>query len=310
MLRRMFPRYRPSNWQMNRGVEIPNFPLGPENTYFIPGKMPDPSRLASLGPTYPSAHAPERRPEHTQLEPPPEVQQFQPQPQVRVELIRVYDEPDPASVEAQPPVEPTPQPAAAIAEPTVQPVPSEPPPKHKKKYKKRPRRKARRNIEEEFALVQKGVLTPVGHHERLCQVCRNDFRENIEEEFTHWHNVHDIAAHYGIEPRTIYRHAKALNLYDERDRNLRFALGHIIHRAQSVRITADALVRAVHHFARISRDGRWVDPPTHVVVSPGSRVEVPPPDPLPADAIDVTPSSEELPTLIDAKGRVEHDPTD
>ncbi|MGH9810121.1 MAG: hypothetical protein ACRD9W_23200, partial [Terriglobia bacterium] len=97
--------------------------------------------------------------------------------------------------------------------------------------------------------------------------------------------------------------------YDQRDRNLRFALGHIIHRAQSVRITADSVVRAVHHFARINRDGHWVDPPTHVIVSSGSRAQTPPSDPPPADAIDVTLPSDELATLLDTASRIEHDPT-
>jgi hypothetical protein len=149
--------------------------------------------------------------------------------------------------------------------------------------------------------VQKGVRTPIGHHERLCVVCRNPFRADIEEEFVHWHNVHDIAEHYHVEARAIYRHAKAVDLYDKRDRNLRFALGHIIHRAQNVRITADSVVRAVHHFARINRDGQWVNPPTHVIVSPGSRIEAPPSDPLPADAIDLALPGDELPILIDTK---------
>ena len=298
MLRRMFPRYRPPNWQMNRGVAIPNFPLGPENTYFVPGKMPDPSRLTSLGPTYPSV--PETTLERTQPEPPPVPEQpCPPQQFTRVELVRVYDPPPPAPVETQPPAELTPQPAATIPEPAAQPVPSEPPPKPKKKYKKRPRRKRPLTPDEEFALVQKGAMIPINHHERLCLVCRHPLREAIEEEFTHWHNVHDIADHYGIEPRTIYRHAKAVNLYDQRDRNLRFALGHIIHRAQNVRITADSVVRAVHHFARINRAGHWIEPPAHLIVSSGSRIPVAPSDPLPTDAIDVTPPSEELPNLID-----------
>lgn len=281
MLRRMFPRRRPTNWKMNRGVEIPNFPRGPENSYFIAGAMPDPSHLARFSPTYPATPAP------SVPEPP-----TQPEPSVRVELVRVYD-PPPSPVAAQLPAAPAPQQAAP-------PVPDAPPPKPKKKYKKRPRRKRPLTPDEEFALVQKGVRVPITHHERLCLVCRNPLREAIEEEFIHWHSVRDISEGYQIHPRTIYRHAKAVNLYDKRDRNLRFALGHIIQRAQDVRITADSVIRAVHHFARINRDGQWVNPPTHVIVSPASQAPLS--DPIPADAIEVALAGDELPPLLDTQG--------
>lgn len=288
MLRRILPRHRPPNWQMNRGVEIPNFPRGPENTYFIAGAMPDPSHLARFGPTYPATPAPSVPESPTQ-----------PEPSVRVELVRVYDPPPPAPVAAQPPAEQAPQQPMPAAEPSAPPVPDAPPPKPKKKHKKRPRRERPLTPDEEFALVQKGVSVPITHHERLCVVCRNPLREAIEEEFVHWHNVHDIADHYRIDSRAIYRHARAVNLYDKRDRNLRFALGHIIQRAQDVRITADSVIRAVHHFARINRDGHWVEPPTHIIVSSGSSVPALPLDPPPADAIDVAPPGDELPNQLD-----------
>ena len=65
--------------------------------------------------------------------------------------------------------------------------------------------------------------------------------------------------------------------------------------------TADSVVRAVHDFARINRDGHWVNPPNHVIVSSGSRIQAPASNPLPADAIDVTLPGDELPALIDTK---------
>ncbi len=279
-----FARHRPA-WLYRpppTGNRIDDFPLVPEaHTWVRPPQPP-----GSIDPAY--------------LNPPPVPEQPS-QPQqctTRVELVRVYD---PPPVGAQPPAEPAAQPAATITEPPAPPVPSDPTPKPKKKYKKRPRRERPLTPEEEFTLVQKGDLVPLTHHERLCLICRNPFREAIEEEFIHWHNVHDIADHYRIDARAIYRHARAVNLYDKRDLNLRSALGHIIHRAQSVRITADAVIRAVHHFARINRDGHWVEPPTHIIVSSGSAVPAPLPDPSPADAIDVAPPSDESPALLDTE---------
>ena len=278
-----FARHRPT-WMYRpppTGNRIDDFPLVPEaHTWVRPPVPPAPIDPAYLSPP----PAPE---------PPCPPQQF-----TRVELVRVYDPPL-GPVGAQPPPEPAKQPAAAITQPPAPPVPSEPQPKPKKKYKKRPPRKRPPTPDEEFALVQKGVRVPVTHHERLCLVCRNPHRENIEEEFIHWHSVRDIAETYQIHPHTIYRHARAVNLYDKRARNLRFALDHIIQRAQDVRVvTADSVIRAVHHFARINRDGHWVNPPTHVIVSPGSRSQAPPSDQLPTDAIEVALTSGELPALL------------
>ncbi len=269
-----FARHRPT-WMYTPPPtrnQIPDFPLVPEPTIWVRPPVPP----APIDPAY--------------LPPPaPPEQQSQPEPYVRVELIRAPDPAPPAQLQAAPPAEAAAQPAAPESKP-------------KKKYKKRPRRKPL-TLDEEFALVQKGVSVPVSHHERLCLVCRNPLREAIEEEFIHWHSVRDIAENYQIHARAIYRHARAVNLYDKRHRNLRFALEHIIQRAQDVRVvTADSVIRAVHAFARINRDGQWVNPPTHVIVSPGSTIQAPPSDPLPADAIEVALTDDELPALLDTQG--------
>lgn len=272
-----FARHRPT-WMYTAPPtrnQIPDFPLVPEPTIWVRPPVPP----APIDPAY--------------LNPPaPPDQQSHPEPHVRVELIRAPDLAPAAQVQAAPP-----------AEPAAQPATPEAPPKPKKKYKKRPRRKRPLTQDEEFALVQKGVSVPVSHHERLCLVCRDPLREAIEEEFIHWHSVRDIAEAYQIHPRAIYRHARAVNLYDKRHRNLRFALEHIIQRAQDVRVvTADSVIRAVHAFARINRDGQWVNPPTHVIVSSGSRTEAPPSDRLPEDAIEVALTGGELPALLDTQG--------
>ncbi len=278
-----FARHRPT-WMYRpppTGNRIDDFPLVPEACKWVRPPVPP----APIDPAY--------------LSPPPAPEPpSPPQPYVRVELVRAPDPTPPVQAQAAPAAQPVAQPAAAT-EPPAPPVPDTPPPQPKKKYKKRPPRKRPLTEDEEFALVQKGVRVPLTHHERLCLVCRNPLREAIEEEFVYWHSVRDIAETYQIHPHTIYRHARAVNLYDKRARNLRFALDHIIQRAQDVRVvTADSVVRAVHAFARINRDGQWVNPSTHVVVSSGSRTPPSPSDPLPTDTIEVALTGGELPTLL------------
>jgi hypothetical protein len=97
----------------------------------------------------------------------------------------------------------------------------------------------------------------------------------IDQEFLHWSHVATIAATYQIERRAIYRHAHATGLFRRRKRGLRFALGHIIEQAQTVEVTADAIIRAVKLFACLNDDGEWVSPPKRVIYQ--SRESAPSP---------------------------------
>ncbi|MGH9688429.1 MAG: hypothetical protein ACRD5K_15205 [Candidatus Acidiferrales bacterium] len=106
-------------------------------------------------------------------------------------------------------------------------------------------------------------------HETQCTICTHRYRADIETEFMHWHTLGHIAYDYKVSRSAIYRHAYALGLFSQRNRLLRFSLGHLIERVQDVQPTADSIVRAVHLFARINDEGECVEPPAHVIVSSG-----------------------------------------
>jgi hypothetical protein len=106
---------------------------------------------------------------------------------------------------------------------------------------------------------------------------------------------HAPAIDYEVEPRSIYGHARSFGFFDQRDRNIRFSLGHIIQRAQNLPATGDTVVRAVRAFTCINRAGEWVEPPTHVIVTPGSHAPVPANVPPPADVIEVVSPSNDDP---------------
>lgn len=122
----------------------------------------------------------------------------------------------------------------------------------------------------------------LSHHSRHCTICRHHEREAIEEDFVHWHPPRHIARDYNITTRALYRHAHAAGLFSLRDRNLRFALGHIVERAMDVAPSADSIIRAVHAYARVNDHGQWIEPPAHVIVSSGTAVRT-------DRAVDVTP---------------------
>jgi hypothetical protein len=108
-------------------------------------------------------------------------------------------------------------------------------------------------------------------HQELCGICGSEFREEIDDAFINWESVNGIAREFNIERRAVYRHAHATGLFPKRDRNIRRALGLIIHRADKVQgVTADSVIRAIHMLAHINEAGEWIAPPAHVIVSSGT----------------------------------------
>jgi len=113
------------------------------------------------------------------------------------------------------------------------------------------------------------------HHSRHCTICHHPERAAIEEEFIHWHNPSDIGFDYEVGHRAVYRHAHATGLFARRERNMRFALGHMVQRAMNVTPTSDSILRAIRAYSCLNRRGQWTEPPAHVVVSSGSALHVP-----------------------------------
>ena len=100
-------------------------------------------------------------------------------------------------------------------------------------------------------------------HERRCTVCSHPEREAIEEAFIHWRWLSPMDRDIDL-PRTdsIYRHAHAFGLYEQRSRNRRYSLENIIERSERVPATADSVIRAIRACSCLKTNGEWVDPPT------------------------------------------------
>ncbi len=113
----------------------------------------------------------------------------------------------------------------------------------------------------------------ISRHQRLCSICHHPEREAIEEAFLQWRSLWNIQDEFKLPSRTtIYRHAHALGLFARRGRRLRFALGNIIEKSETVRPTAEAIIHAIEAYTRLTDDGQWIAPPAHVVVSSGSAL--------------------------------------
>ncbi|MFZ0880635.1 MAG: hypothetical protein WA002_14145 [Candidatus Acidiferrales bacterium] len=114
----------------------------------------------------------------------------------------------------------------------------------------------------------------LARHARKCAICRHPDREAIDEAFIHWLNPDKIEDDHNLRsPSGIYRHAHATGLYRLRRRNLRYALEHLIEKAERAVVSGDCVTRAVRAHSRVTSDGRWIDRPKHVIVSHRTVVE-------------------------------------
>ena len=158
-----------------------------------------------------------------------------------------------------------------------------PAPEPAKRRAKKP--KSRKTARASRAIVQcrrrtacslpKPELTPLERHSRKCIICKHPQRESIEEDFLNWGHPDYITKTYRlVDYHTIYRHAQATGLMQQRTMNVRFAVESVLEHSANVVPSADALLRAVRMCTRINNRGEWHEPPSHVIVSSGGRINV------------------------------------
>jgi hypothetical protein len=103
-------------------------------------------------------------------------------------------------------------------------------------------------------------------HRAKCAVCQHPDREEIEEEYLHWHDVWQIAQQYEIDDyRSIHRHARAYGLVQSRRENIFSALDNIVEKSEDAKVTGDMVIRAIRAYSCITASGQWIEPPARVV---------------------------------------------
>ena len=103
-------------------------------------------------------------------------------------------------------------------------------------------------------------MVNLGRHKRNCSICAHQQREEIESEFISWRSPSTIATEFGLSDRSsIYRHARAFDLFAKRQRNVRAALERIIEHAGEVDVTASAVVSAIQAYSKINAGGQWIE---------------------------------------------------
>jgi hypothetical protein len=116
------------------------------------------------------------------------------------------------------------------------------------------------------------ALPELKRHARKCAICHHPDRADLEEAFVCWRSADLIQQDYDLPNyHTIYRHARALGLYERRRQNLRFAAELLIEHADQAQPDANIILRAIHACARINDRGEWVEPARRLIVTNGNQ---------------------------------------
>jgi hypothetical protein len=195
------------------------------------------------------------------------------------EKVEAVDEP-PANVAADPQSEPNPEPTAneQLSKQATSSFES-PEPRNPSPAKRSRSRSASKPVPVETPEPR----SPLERHSRRCLICRHKDREDIESDFLQWNNSVEITIEYDIPSVNIlYRHVHATGIYEQRLKNMRFAAERMVDKVETVKPSANAILRAMRACAQINEHGEWIEPPTRVIHYPGPMA---PPLELPAARI-------------------------
>jgi hypothetical protein len=89
-------------------------------------------------------------------------------------------------------------------------------------------------------------------HRRRCTICNHQDRADIEAAFLNWQPIDRIVKNYNLADRTtVYRHANAFNLNEQRREHMQSALDLIIEDAGIVQTRAQDVIRAIELSVRM-----------------------------------------------------------
>ena len=124
----------------------------------------------------------------------------------------------------------------------------------------------KKSADAKYTAIPRAAERPnLGRHAANCRICKHSRRQDIEDDFVAWVSPAKIAVDYKLRDRsTIYRHARALNLFPKRRRNGRAALELIIEHAGDIEVNASAVVAAVQALAKLNGRGELIEPDEHL----------------------------------------------
>jgi hypothetical protein len=99
-------------------------------------------------------------------------------------------------------------------------------------------------------------------HAANCQICRHPHRAEIEKMFLEWQPMNQICKEYGLGSRkTIWRHSRALDLFSQRNSNVRATFCQIIERGMSrgMKVSPSMVIAAAIALSKLDAEGKTLE---------------------------------------------------
>ena len=85
-------------------------------------------------------------------------------------------------------------------------------------------------------------------HQAQCGICRHPQCQEIEEAWVNWSNTTLLAKDYGLSRDAVYRHARALDLFKEREMRVKLIYEKILERLDMVSVNGATLLAALRDY--------------------------------------------------------------
>jgi hypothetical protein len=100
----------------------------------------------------------------------------------------------------------------------------------------------------------------LGRHQAQCTICLSSCRQEIEELFVDWVSPDLIIKQFtNISRDSVYRHAHAWGLFDQRKKNIGRALEKIIERVDFMSTTGSQVISAIQTYVKLNRLGQGTE---------------------------------------------------
>ena len=100
----------------------------------------------------------------------------------------------------------------------------------------------------------------LGRHESQCTICSHPNRLEIEEAFIGWVFSHQIVKDYHVSRDCIYRHAHALDLFSQRQKNIKMVYEKIIEKADLTLMSGSNILSVLKAYEKICSAEQGAEP--------------------------------------------------
>ncbi len=102
-----------------------------------------------------------------------------------------------------------------------------------------------------LSISQDGPSASLRRHQSQCSICSHPQRQEVEDAWLDWDNTTELASKYGFDRHAFYRHAHALGLFQERQKQRKRLYEKGLERMDITSFSASAIVKLLQQYESI-----------------------------------------------------------